>query len=227
MPARTAAARARGHATRAPLAPRHHRRVSGPARPVRRAAVALPAPARRGSTSAFERIRALPDYRVVDGLLRGRAWIWLLGLLLGGMVAMQVSLLKLHSGISRAVQTSSTLQRENAELETTIARLSSGERIETAATGMGMVVPAAGAVEYLKSRPGDATRAVRTMALPSETAATVMANDGVDPTATPAPAPVATPAPTAAPAPVATPAPTAVAAPVTTPAPTATTIPAE
>src|SRR5688572_19836297 len=123
MAARTAAARSRGHATRrAPAAPRHPRRVSGPLH--RAPAVALPAPARRAGTSAFERIRALPDHRVVDGLLRGRVWIWLIGLMLGGIVAMQVSLLKLNSGISRAVQASSTLQRQNAALETRIARLS-------------------------------------------------------------------------------------------------------
>ena len=64
------------------------RRISGPiARSV--PAVTLPAP-RHGSTGAFERLRALPDHRMVDRLLRGRAWIWLIGLMLGGIVAMQV-----------------------------------------------------------------------------------------------------------------------------------------
>src|ERR687884_1161807 len=104
----------RSHARHATL-PRHARRISGPvARPV----PSLPRPVpRRGSTGAFERLRALPDHRMVDRLLRGRAWIWLIGIMLGGIVAMQVSLLKLNAGISNAVTTASTLERVNADLE--------------------------------------------------------------------------------------------------------------
>src|SRR5439155_13456840 len=108
-------------------------------------ATALPrgtaAPLRRGRTSAFERLRALPDHRIVDGLLRSRVWIWLVGILLGGIVAMQVSLLKLNAGISRAVEASGTLERQNAELEAGIAKLSNGDLIRAAAVNEGMVDP--------------------------------------------------------------------------------------
>src|SRR3954451_24926607 len=103
-----AAARARTHAQRSAArtaAPRHHRRVSGPMRPA--VAVPRPAPSRtRQPTSAFERLGRLPDDLLVDGLLRSRAWIVLIAVLLGGIVAMQVSLLKLNAGISRAVEAS-------------------------------------------------------------------------------------------------------------------------
>ena len=58
---------------------------------------------------------------MLDRLLRSRLWIWALGALLGGIVAMQVSLLKLNSGISRAVETTTTLERQNADLEAGIA----------------------------------------------------------------------------------------------------------
>src|SRR5919108_3116407 len=108
--------------------PPRARRVSGPLRP----APAGP-PLRRGATGVFERIRALPETRVIDGLLRGRTWIWLIGLLLGGIVAMQVSLLKLNAGISRAVTTAGTLERQNADIEAGIARLSSVERVRQTA----------------------------------------------------------------------------------------------
>src|SRR6188472_704139 len=132
MATRTAARRS--HAHRPATLPRHPRRISGPiARPVPNGpAIARPVP-RRGSTGAFERLRALPDNRWVDRLLRGRAWIWLIGIMLGGIVFMQVSLLKLNSGISRSVETAATLERVNAGLETEVARLSSGERIQRAA----------------------------------------------------------------------------------------------
>jgi hypothetical protein len=188
-------------------APRHERRVSGPLRP----APATAPPLRRGTTGVFERIRALPETRVVDGLLRGRAWIWLIGLLLGGIVAMQVSLLKLNAGISRAVTTSSTLERQNADIESEIAQLSSIERVRDAATAEDMVTPAPGAISFLHVRPGrDDALAARRMTPPSDEAASVMENGGRDPaavavapdpiagaTATPTPLPVATPDPAA------------------------------
>jgi hypothetical protein len=134
--------------TRSTVAPRGPRRVSGP---VSRRMVAAPAGAaaslpRRGTTGLFARVRALPEHRVVDRLLRSRLWIWALGALLGGIVTMQVSLLKLNSGISRAVETTTTLERQNAELENTIARLSSPERIDVGSEALGMDMPAAGAV---------------------------------------------------------------------------------
>src|ERR1700742_3971521 len=127
---------------------RHARRISGPV-PRPRPAPAGP-PLRRGSTGVFERIRALPETRLVDSLLRGRAWIWLIGILLGGIVAMQVSLLKLNAGISNAVTTASTLERQNADFEAQIARLSSGERVRDAAAADEMVTPAPGAIEFLR-----------------------------------------------------------------------------
>ena len=213
----TSAAR-RPHARPQPRRAPHPRRVSGPiARSV--PAVTLPAP-RHGSTGAFERLRALPDHRMVDRLLRGRAWIWLIGLMLGGIVAMQVSLLKINAGISQSVEQASTLERVNADLETEVARLSSGERIQQAAAEEGMVAPPAGDVGFLRARPDmDPRLAAERMQSPSDEASQLMANGGhaavlLAPAAAPlAPAapgalePVP-PAPTATPQPIATPAPT-------------------
>jgi hypothetical protein len=227
-------------------APRHPRRVSGPLRPQ-----PVGAPIRRGATGVFERLRALPEHRLVDRLLRGRIWIWLIGVLLGGIVAMQVSLLKLNAGISRAVTTTATLERQNAGLDAEIARLSSSERIRDAAAAKGMITPPVGSVAFLRSRPDrDPNAAVRRMQPPSEEAALVMDNGGrelgvlavpvdplapVDPAATdPAAATVADPAATApvdptAADPAATapavPEPVATPDPVTVPAPATATAP--
>src|SRR3954451_18436354 len=166
-----------GYPTRARAATRP-RRVSAPLRP----APAAAPPLRRGTTGVFERLRAVPETRVVDGLLRGRAWIWLIGILLGGIVAMQVSLLKLNAGISRAVTTSGTLERQNADIEADIARLSSGERVRATAARDGMVTPAAGAVVFLNARGDrDVTLAARRMEPPSDAAAAIMANGGREP----------------------------------------------
>ena len=163
--------------TRIQRAPAHpQRRVSGPvARPH-----AVPAP--RPVTGVFERLRGLPDHRIIDRLLRGRAWICFVGLALMGIVAMQVSLLKLNSGIGRAVETTATLERQNSQMEASIARLASGERIRAGADKRGMVTPAAGEVHYLHVRPGaDAARAARRMRAPSAAARELMANAGVVP----------------------------------------------
>jgi hypothetical protein len=180
MPPRTAAARAR-HAHRSRQAPARRsgaRRVSGPLRPAPAGAPFI----RRGSTGVFERIRALPETRLIDGLLRGRAWIWLIGVLLGGIVAMQVSLLKLNAGISRAVTTAGTLERQNADLEAQIARLSSGDRVRATAQAEGMVTPAPGTIEFLRARPDrDGRLAARRMEPPSDTAAEIMAHGGLEP----------------------------------------------
>ena len=163
----------------APASPAPARRGPRPApAPARRRAAALP---RRGSTGAFERLRALPDHRVVDRLLRSRLWIIIVGTLLGGIVAMQVSLLKLNSGISRAVETAATLERQNAGLEAAIARLGATERIRSMAESRGMVLPPAGEVHYLGVRPSDAERAAQTMTPPTEAARALLANGGVVP----------------------------------------------
>jgi len=226
---------ARSHAPRAP------RRVSGPVQrrlvPAPAGPVGLP---RRGTTGFFTRVRALPDHRVIDRLLRSRLWIWALGIALLGVVTMQVSLLKLNSGISRAVETTTTLERQNAALEESITKLTATDRIQTGAEALGMLMPAAGDVGYLQAGPNDADRAVSRMEPPSEEAAALLANSGIVPGSMIAPAVAATPSatttsattPTATTpttqtttpvAPAATPAPTT--APVTTTAPTQTVTP--
>jgi cell division protein FtsL len=218
------------HAARArtQLAPgRPQRRVSGPVAKPR----AVPAP--RPVTGIFDRLRVLPDHRIIDRLLRGRAWICFVGVALMGIVAMQVSLLKLNSGIGRAVETTATLERQNSEMEASIARLDSGERIRAAADRRGMITPDAGAVHYVRIRPGgDAARAAQRMRAPSDAARELMANAGVVPgslaatTTTTAPPATTTPPPAAATVtPVVTPAPTPTPAAAVQPAPTATAAP--
>src|SRR3954466_5901326 len=121
------------HATvRRRTAPAHPRRISGPSRPRPVPAVALPGAA-RGRTGAFERLRALPDTRAVDRLLRSRVCIWLIGVMLAGIVAMQVSLLRMNTAISRAVEAQSTLVRDNSGLEAAIATKTAGDKIRATA----------------------------------------------------------------------------------------------
>jgi hypothetical protein len=136
-------------------------------------AVALPAP------GPFERIRALPDKRVVDRLLRGRLCIWVIGVMLGGIVAMQVSLLRMNAGISRAVSTAAVLEQKNADLEASIARSTTGDKVREYALNNGMIDPPAGDANFLTARPGiDSKLAVKHMKPASDSAIEVMNNGG-------------------------------------------------
>jgi cell division protein FtsL len=106
--------------------------------------------------------------RAMDRLVRSRVWIGIIAFGLIGLVAMQVSLLKLNSGIGRAVQTSSTLERSNATLRAEISTLSAGDRIQKLAEAQNMVMPAPSDITYLRagSTSADAVRAARQMHAP-------------------------------------------------------------
>jgi cell division protein FtsL len=165
--------------------------------------------------------------RAMDRLVRSRVWIGIIAFGLIGLVTMQVSLLKLNSGIGRAVQTSSTLERSNSALRAEISTLSAGDRIQRLAEAKGMVMPAPSDIAYLRagSARDDAVRAVHQMRAPDPSVPAGFA--GV---ASQALAPVSTaPATTAAPTTTATTAPAGSTPAAATPAPTtpaATTPPA-
>ena len=150
-------------------------RSPGPA--ARRRAAARRAAARTG---VFERLRALPESRFVDRLLRGRAWIWLIGLMLGGIVAMQVSLLKLNSGIS--AQRRAGRRRSSASTPTSRPRSpscppASGSSRSPPRRGWSRRPPATSATSAPARRPTRGLAADR-MQSPSDEAGEVMANGG-------------------------------------------------
>jgi cell division protein FtsL len=106
------------------------------------------------------------DARFLDRLVRGRAWIAIVAVGLLGIVFMQVSLLKLNAGISRAVTAADTLDRQNSTLRGDISNLDSGERIQAVAAKLGMITPAAGDVHYLDGREADGARAAASIKPP-------------------------------------------------------------
>jgi cell division protein FtsL len=164
--------------------PRAPRRVSGPAR--RAGADPRRAPAARAGAKSgvLARLRAVPDARLLDRLVRGRGWIAIVGVALIGIVFMQVSLLNLNAGISRAVTSAETLERQNATLRESIAQLDTGERISDAATEAGMVMPSAGEVTFLDARRADGRKAAASVRPPKPVVSTApAAPDSAPPTA--------------------------------------------
>jgi len=98
----------------------------------------------------------LSGSRAMDRLMRSRGWIFIVGFSLIGIVAMQVSLLKLNAGIGRAVNSSATLERGNAQLRMDVSRLSATDRIQRLAAERGFAMPAPADVGYLQA--GDPLR---------------------------------------------------------------------
>jgi hypothetical protein len=182
--------RAAGHRSelRRPPAPRAPRRVSGPlggvtqGRPLVRPQSPAVRPRTRSAAprAATERtslparwaavIRGLPDHPLLDRIIRGRAWIPLLGVLLAGIVAMQVEVLKLNASIGSSLERGTALQSRNELLRASYTSLDGAQRIESLAARMGMVMPAPAAIRFLSlGQSGDVQRAVTNIHQPDPT----------------------------------------------------------
>lgn len=187
-PARSAA---RSQAGRAPqpgssLAPAPARPAApkrAPAGP-RRAPAPQRAPVKRARTAPATARGAA----ILDTLLAGRGWIALVFVLLAGIVFFNVDLLRMNRDIAQTAERAGSIKRENARLRGEAARLGSSERIQAVAAEAGLVMPAPGAVRYLRSRTGDAPHAARALAAGETPAAlpTDMAALGAEPVIDPA-----------------------------------------
>jgi hypothetical protein len=147
-------------------APRRSPRVVAPRRPPRVAAPAqTPLRAR-----ALTRLRTLPDHSLLDRVVRGRLWIPLLGVLLVGIVAMQVEVLKLNASIGHSMTGSAQLQSDNQLLRADDSRLSDDQGIETEAVRLGMSMPAATQTLFLGGSTGaNLSRALANIHAPDPT----------------------------------------------------------
>lgn len=150
------------------------RRVSGPVGGRARAAAVARATMPRESVALSERalalVRGLPDHSLIDRLVRGRAWIPVLGVLLAGIVAMQVEILKLGSRMGRSVERAALLQTQNESLRASVAGLADDQRIERLAVGMGMSMPRPESLVFLQARPsGGLAKALANLHAPDPT----------------------------------------------------------
>ena len=184
-----------------------------------------------------ETAMAVSGSRTMDRLVRSRAWVLIIGFGLIGIVAMQVSMLKLNAGISRAADTVTTLERNNQALKAQVSKLSSGDRIQALAAQRGFVMPEPADVTYLRATDprASASRAAGRMQSPdksiagpagSVTVAEALAKAAAPPVAAAGSATAPPAGPCGAPPPVAPPTPVTPVAPVATdPAATAAVTP--
>jgi len=121
---------------------------------------------------AFE---ALSASALLDRLIRGRIWIGLLAFSLIGIVAMQLVVLELNTGIGRTLTHEATLQRENAQLGIEDSTYSAESRVAPLAAAAGMTLAPAGTVHFVQAAPVDVSRAASALSEPLQTPASSQA----------------------------------------------------
>ena len=106
----------------------------------------------------------IADSGFVMRMTRGRLWIGLLGLLLVGIVGLNVWALSLNASSSKVARQTDGLKRANSALQAQIAGQLSNEQVQAAATKLGLIVPEPGSIRYLGTGGDDAAVAARRLA---------------------------------------------------------------
>jgi hypothetical protein len=143
--------------------------------PARKAPARRPAPTRRpggqliplavGTATA---VRNLPDSGLMVRMTRGRAWIAVLGVLLAGIVALNVFTLSLAASAGHIDRNIQALDQENPHLRGRDARRSSAPRIRhDAAAGLGLTIPTTDQIGYVQAGPDDVAIAAKRLAAAS------------------------------------------------------------
>ena len=121
------------------------------------AEVAEPAPARRRQRSparrpaASVRSRRKPTQRRVRGHI---VWMILFALLLFGVVAVNVAVLRAHVAVSRLQDERARLEARNQALASALSAADSAPRIEAAARRLGLVLASGGNTTYVDLTAG-------------------------------------------------------------------------
>lgn len=168
-----AARKPRAAATRTATKSRPKARAASPARRTARPATRRPAASGGGGVIAFpavavgrtaHAVSGLADCGLVTGMARSRAWIGVLGVLLAGIVAVNVIGLSLSASNSAVAAKIDAIERDNSVQRHRIAGRSSTERIQQEATALGLAIPDPDAIHYLNAGGGDAAVAAKRLA---------------------------------------------------------------
>jgi hypothetical protein len=130
-----------------------------------------PAPARRQggqlipiAVSTASAVGRLPDSGLVMRMTRGRAWIGVLGVLLAGIVALNVITLSFAASAGHVDQNIQALDRENSILRSRDAQRSATERVRSEAAALGLSASTAEDPGYVEAGPGDIRVAAQRLA---------------------------------------------------------------
>jgi hypothetical protein len=137
------------------------RRKSAPRPRARNAAVAGAALLPHAAVGAAGAVRDLSDSGLIMRLTRGRGWIAVLCVLLGGIVTLNVLSLSLTASSGRYGVQIDRLETQNSILRAEIAERLSASRVETAASTLGLANPDPEEISYLSAKDADAEKLAR------------------------------------------------------------------
>jgi hypothetical protein len=106
----------------------------------------------------------LPDSGLVVRMTRGRAWIAVLGVLLAGIVTLNVITLSFAASSGKIDEQITALDQENSILRGRDARLSGIGRVRRAAASLGLAMPSSEAIHFTDAGPNDVATAAQRLA---------------------------------------------------------------
>ncbi len=106
----------------------------------------------------------LPDSGLVVRMTHGRAWIGVLGVLLAGIVALNVITLSFAASTGKLYQSIEALEADNSVLRSRDAQRYGTARIRREAAAQGLQTPSANQVRYLTAAPSDVEAAAKRLA---------------------------------------------------------------
>ncbi len=112
----------------------------------------------------FDAARNLPDHGLVVRMTRGRAWIAVLGVLLVGIVALNVVTLSFAASSGKIDEQISALEEENSGLTGRVAQKLGTDRVRHEATAAGLVMPNTEEPLVVDAGKGDVAAAAQRLA---------------------------------------------------------------
>jgi len=174
-PSRTTKPKRKAPARKPAAKPARSRAVPAPAKaPARRAPARAPAKRRRPvatqpklvvtAVRTAEAVRQLPDSGLVVRMTRGRAWIGVLGILLVGIVALNVATLSFAATAGQIDEQITTLEQENSMLESREAQHFSTARVRNQGAALGLAMPNTEEPRVIELDPDDVATAAGRLA---------------------------------------------------------------
>jgi hypothetical protein len=110
-------------------------------------------------------VRQLPDSSLVMRMTQGRLWIGVLGVLLVGIVGLNVATLSFAASSGKIDEQITALEKENSMLESREAQHYSTARIRSEASQLGLTMPNTEEPKLIEAKPGDAAAAAARLAV--------------------------------------------------------------
>jgi len=116
------------------------------------------------ATGAATAVRQLPDSSLIVRMTSGRLWIGVLGVLLAGIVAVNVVTLSIAASAGHVEQNIQALEQENPILSSRDARRSGAARVRHDAAGLGLAPASNDQIGYVRASPRDVSIAAQRLA---------------------------------------------------------------